>query len=749
MIKFFLKIIFLLLFLSSLSFAQTINDVVTSGNKRISKESIIVFGQIELNSKDYDQSDLNIILKELYKTNFFKEINLNLNNNILNIKLIENPIIESLKINGIKKETFKKLILDQLSLQSRNSYDETAFFKDLNLMKFILKTNGYYFSKVKTSSIINKEQNSIKLIYDVNLGKKAKIKEIKFIGDKKVKDRKLNQVIVSENAKFWKFISKKIYLDTNRIKLDKRLLVNYYKNNGYYNVNIEDSFIELSNEGYFNLTYSINAGKKFIFNELDLEIPDDFDQKYFLNITNLIKDLKNQTYSLNKIDNILKEIDKIALSKDYQFINATMSENIVDGNKLNINFSLSESEKFYVEKINVYGNQHTIEEVIRNAFIVDEGDPFNEILFNNSINNLKAKNIFKTVDFNVKEGSKSNLKIIDLNIEEKPTGEISLGAGFGTTGGSFGGGIVENNFLGQGVKLDTNFSVSKNSLKGQFIYAKPNFNYTDNTLFTSVKSTSTNRLSDFGYKTSEIGFSLGTSFEQYEDLFFKPDISIAYEKLETSSTASDNYKKQEGDFFDTYFIYSLNYDQTNQRYRPTEGYRTSFYQEVPLLSDGYELVNAVETTRYHELPSEMIGKISFYAKSVNTIIGDKDTRISKRLYVPSRRLRGFESGKIGPVENNDYVGGNYLTAINLSTTVPQLLPSFQNTDISFFIDAANLWGVDYNKSLDDRSSIRSSIGIGLDLNTPIGPLSFSLTEPITKSSSDITESFRFSLGTTF
>ncbi|MDA7573596.1 outer membrane protein assembly factor BamA, partial [Candidatus Pelagibacter sp.] len=608
---------------------------------------------------------------------------------------------------------------------------------------------GYYFSKIKTSSIINDKQNSIKLIYDVELGEKAKIKEIKFIGDKKFKDRKLSQIIVSENAKFWKFISKKIYLDSNRIKLDKRLLINYYKNNGYYNVNIEDSFVELSSDGYFNLTYSINAGKKFIFNDLSLEMPSDFDEKYFSKINNQIKDLKNQTYSLNKIETILKEIEKIALAKDYQFINASMSENITDDDKLNIKFTLSESDKFYVEKINVFGNQHTIEEVIRNAFIVDEGDPFNEILFNNSINNLKAKNIFKSVNFNVKQGSKSNLKIIDLDIQEKPTGEISLGAGFGTTGGSFGGGIVENNFLGQGVKLDTNFAVSKRSLKGQFVYSKPNFNYTDNTLFTSVKSTSTDRLSDSGYKTSEIGLSLGTSFEQYEDLFFRPDISVTYENLETSSTASANYKKQEGNFFDTYFLYSLDYDQTNQRYRPTSGYRTIFYQEVPILSDGYELVNSIETTKYHELPAEMIGKISFYGKAVNTIKGDKDTRISKRLYIPSRRLRGFESGKVGPIENNDYVGGNYLSTINLSTTLPQFLPSFQNTDFTIFLDAANVWGVDYNKSLDDRSTVRSSIGIGLDLNTPIGPLSFSLSEPITKSSSDITESFRFSLGTTF
>ncbi|MDB4157315.1 outer membrane protein assembly factor BamA [Candidatus Pelagibacter sp.] len=748
MIKLFLKVNFVLFFFTSLCFSEIINSTNISGNKRISKESILMFGNIDLN-KNYESADLNLILKNLYETKFFKDIKINLSNNILNINIIENPIIESLEINGLKKKSFQDLILDKLYLKSRNSYSESAFSKDLNLVKIILKTNGYYFSKIETSTVINEDQNSIKLIYNIDLGKKAKIKEIKFVGDKKFKDRKLNQIILSEESKFWKVISKSIYLDYNRIELDKRLLLNFYKNNGYYNVKIEDSFVELSNDGDFNLTFSINSGQKFIFNELSLEMPADFDERYFVKINDLLKSLNKETYSLNKVDNILKEVEKIALSKDYQFLDASLSEKIVNNNELNIKIFLSETEKFYVEKINILGNQHTIEEVIRNSLIVDEGDAYNEILFNNSINNLKAKNIFKTVEFNIKDGSDANLKVIDLNIEEKPTGEISLGAGFGTQGGTFGGGIIENNFLGKGVKLDTNFSLSKGSVNGKFIYAKPNFNYTDNTLFTSIESISSDKIKDFGYKTSELGFSVGTRFEQYENLYFRPDIAITYEKLKTSSTASASYKKQAGDFFDTYLIYSLDYDKRDQKYRTTEGFRTVFYQEIPIVSDGYELVNSIETTRFYQLPSEMVAKFSFFGKAVNAISSNKDTRLSKRLFIPSQKLRGFEAGKVGPIENNDYIGGNYISTINFTTTLPQILTSFQNADISFFIDAANIWGVDYNSSLNKNKSIRSSIGIGLDLQTPVGPLSFSLSETLSKSSTDITESFRFNLGTTF
>ena len=734
------------LFLATICFADIVKNIQVEGNKRISKESIIVFGNIQKN-EDYNQSDLNSILKNLYETNFFKKVNLGIKNNILKISVIENPIIESLEINGITSSKLTEVLLDQIQLKSRNSYIESIFQKDLNLIKNIIKSSGYYFAEINTSAIKNAEQNSIKLIYDIDLGDKAKINEIQFIGDKKIKDRKLINVITSEESKFWKFISNRVYLDKDRINLDKRLLTRYYQNNGYYNVNIENSFVEFKNNGSFKLIFKINSGKKFTFNKLTITLPDDYDPKYFVKINNLLNKLENQNYSLNKINKILKEIDNIALLKQYEFIDAVVSEDIVEDDKLDITFSLIETDKFYVERINILGNQHTLEEVIRNSFIVDEGDPYNEILFNKSINNIKAKNIFGSVDSKIQNGSNPNLKIIDISVTEKPTGEISLGAGVGTSGGTFGGGIKENNFMGKGIKLDTNVQISENSVKGQFVYAKPNFNYSENTLFTTLRSTSKDKLKDSGYKTSDLGFSLGTAFEQYENLLLRPEIATSLESLKTTSTASANYKKQEGSYFDAYLNYSLDYDLRNQRFRPTDGIRTVFYQELPILSESNEIMNSFDVSKYQTLVSDMVAKLNFSVKTINAIT-DNDVRVSKRLFIPQSKLRGFESGKVGPVENNDYIGGNYISTFNLTTTLPQILPSFQNTDISLFFDAANVWGVDYNSAIDN-SKIRSAAGISLDLNTPVGPLNFSLSQPISKASTDKTESFRFNLGTTF
>ena len=746
MIKLIVKINFIIFFISSLSLAQIVTDISVEGNKRISKESIIIFGDIDFN-KNYNDDDLNSILKNIYETNFFKEINLKIKNSILQFTVVENPIIEDVQINGIKSENLTELLFDQLQLKNRSSYIESSFLSDLNLIKNTIKNSGYYFATIKTSSTLNEDQNSIRLIYDIDLGNRAKIQQVQFIGDKKIKDRKLKNIITTEESKFWKFISQSVYLNSERIELDKRLLSNYYKNNGYYNVKITNSFVEFNNDKSFKLIFNIDAGEKFKFNELSLVLADDYDLRYFIDINTSLKKLKNQDYSLNKIEKILREVDKIALSKQYQFIDASLKETIIENDKLNILISLKDHEKFYVEKINILGNSFTIEEVIRNTLIVDEGDPYNEILFNKSVNNIKAKNIFSTVETEIIPGSSEGLKVINLTVKEKPTGEISLGAGIGTSGGTVGGGIKENNFLGKGIKLDTNMQVSANSIKGIFIYEKPNFNYSDNSLFTSLRSTTSDNLSDFGYETSDLGVSVGTSFQQFENLYFSPAIDISYEKLETTSAASAAKKKQEGDYFDTYLNYSLNYDLRNKTFRPDEGYRNSFIQELPLVSESYEIVNSFESTRYQKI-SNMVTKVSFYGKAVNTL-NNKDVRVSKRLYIPGSKLRGFESGKIGPIENDDFIGGNYVSAVNFSTTLPQVLPSFQNMDFSFFVDAANVWGVDYDSAIDDNTKIRSSTGVAMDILRPVGPLNFTLSQPITKNSTDKTESFRFNLGTTF
>ena len=747
MLKIFLKSLVIILIFFSTSLADVVKKIEITGNKRITSQSISVLGGISLN-EEYDDLKLNSVLKKLYNTNFFSNINLSIENSIMKINVIENPIIENIEISGVKNKNFLKSIKDQMILKNRMSYTEAQFSRDLNIIKNIFKSSGFYFAKINSTMIKDESLNSVSITIDIDKGERAKIKEIVFIGDKKIKDKKLLQVITSEEHKFWKFISNKVFLNESLIELDKRLLTNYYRNLGYYKVKVLNSFAELKQNDSFKIVYNIDAGEKYFFNDFALNLPSDYEEKDFFQITKLFSKLKGSIYSLDNLNRILEEIDYIASLRLYDFIDINVTEDIFD-DKINFTFNVVDSEKFYVEKINILGNFVTIEEVIRNKFIVDEGDPLNNLLFNKSIDEIRSLGIFKSVQSEIKEGSQSNLKVVNIKVEEKPTGEISLGAGVGTNGTTIGGGIKEKNFLGKGIDLSTDIDISEQALKGKFVYSKPNFAYTDNTLFTSVNSSTTDYLTDFGYELSDIGFSVGTSFQQYENFFFSPELSLAIEDLKTNSTASTNLKKQEGSYEDFYFNYGLDYDLRDSSFRPKKGSKTSFYQQLPIISGNNEIVNVAVFTQYKTLSkkSDLVGKASIYLKAVNSL-DDSDVRISKRAQVPSSRLRGFQKGKVGPVDNSDYIGGNYVSTLNLSTNLPGL-SSLEALDFNYFIDIANVWGVDYSSSIDESNVVRSSTGLALDVFTPIGPLSFSFAKPITQKNTDKTETFRFQLGTTF
>ena len=725
--------------------AEIISDLRVEGNNRVSNETIYIFSKIK-KGDDLSNADLNDALKRLYETNFFEDVKLSLENKILTIKVIEYPVVQEIIINGIKRKKTVEEIKEQVILKEKNPFRKSLIQRDLNTLLNIFKQSGFYFAEVDVEIKDNKN-DTVDLIYNVNSGEKATISEIKFIGDKIFKDRKLHSVITSEESKFWKFISKGKYLNIERINLDKRLLKNFYLNKGYYQVEVNDAYSSILDKENFILTYNIDAGKKFFFNNLELNLPNDFDPNKFKKLKKIFSNLKGEKYNLNKVEKILDEIDKVALLENYEFLDAKVLENIYD-NKIDLTFDIIETKKLYVNKINILGNNITSEEFIRNQLLVDEGDPFNQLLHNKSINTLKSKGIFGSVESKVYDSEESAKTDIDIIIEEKATGEISAAAGFGTDGSSVSLGIRENNFNGKGIVLETNLSIGQDSVRGMVNYSHPNFAYSERALNTSLESTVTDKLTTYGYKSTLNRVSLGTRYEQFDNIFFSPSFSISDESLETTSSASSAYKKQEGSYFDTLFSYGLTYDLRNSPYQPTDGFISRWYQEIPVTSDDSTIINGYTFTTYKELSDDFVISTGIFTRAANSLTDD-DVRVSKRLFAPKSRLRGFETGKVGPKDGTDHVGGNYITTFNTSSTVPYIFQTMENTDLKVFLDVGNVWGVDYSSSIDDSNKIRSSSGIALEFFTPIGPMSFSYAETITKADTDVTESFRVQLGTTF
>ena len=746
----YFKISLLTLFLNlsfflSFPLAEKINQIQIIGNERISDDTIKMFSNVEIN-QDIKILNLDTILKDLYKTNYFNIVSVNFIDGVLYIKVEEAPLIDEIIISGLKAKKFKELIRENLILKPRNSFNDYLLSEEIKSIKSQFRELGFYFIKIDPY-IETLDNNLVNIEYKIELGEKAKISKISFIGEKVFKDKKLKSVILSEEYKFWKFISGKKYLKPEILELDKRLLKNFYLNKGFYNVKINSSFAKLMDNEEFELIFNIDSNKKIFFNDLNIILPNDFDKTNYVKLDNFFKKIKGKPYSINSVEKILDQIDAITIEDEFKTIKATVEENIIES-KLNIDFIIEESERFFVEKINIFGNNITRENVIRNQLELDEGDPFSEILAKKSENNIKNLNFFKDVKSEITDGKNLNSKIINLLVEEKATGEISAGAGAGTEGGTFFFGVKENNYLGKGLAVDMNASISAERFKGLLSITDPNYKNSDKSVFVNAQAIEIDQLTDFGYKTNKTGFELGTKFEYLEDVYLGLSTSTFVEKIETDSTASARQKAQTGNYLDTFLKFNFNVDKRNQKFKTTDGYTTNYGLSMPLVSDTNTVTNSFNYKIYSELYENNVSSLSILLKGSTSLTND-DIKLSERLFLPSSKLRGFESGKVGPKDGNDFIGGNFISAINLQSTLPILFQNSQNLDAVIFFDVANIWGVDYDSSINDNSKIRSSIGIGVDWMTVVGPLSFSLTEVISKDTTDVEQSFRFNLGTTF
>ncbi len=723
--------------------SEIIKKIEIYGNERVSDQTIVIFSNLKVGD-DIKTNDLNISLKEIYNTNYFEDVKMSFEDGILKINVKENPIIQSVLINGIEKNNIYEKIQEVTSKIEKYPFIKNQVNEQVILLKNILKSYGYYFVELETSINAN-NNNTVDLIYNFDLGEVAKISKINFIGNKVFRDSTLRNVIISEESKFWKFITRNKFVDSNRIKADVSRLTKFYKNRGYFEVKVKSTTTIINEDQQFELIFNISSGDKYYFNNFEFISNENLPIESIEKFKNDTTKLQGKKYSKKILNNLIDNLNEFTLRNEFIFINAKYDEIIKSENKIDVVIKFDELEKNFVERINILGNFITDEKVIRNSLIIDEGDPYNELLFDKSIQNLKAKNIFKTVKYKSKKNVNSN-KIIDIEVEEKPTGEIFAGAGTGTTGTSLTAGIKENNYLGLGIVLDTNFTITDDTLKGKFSVLNPNYKNSDKSLKTSLENSTNDSMSSSGYKTNRLGFTLGTEFEQMNDFFVNLETSVFYEDLETSSKANKIVKRQEGNYFENLLSYSISFNRLDQNYQPTDGFINKFSQTLPIISDDASLENSFTSSVYHSINENLILSANLYLKTINSL--DDNVRISKRVYIPARRLKGFEGGKIGPKDGTEYIGGNYATALNLNSTLPNLLFENENIDFNFFIDMANVWEVDYDSSLDSNK-IRSSTGISMNWYSAIGPLTFSYAVPLSEAKTDITEKFRFQIGTSF
>jgi outer membrane protein insertion porin family len=557
-------------------------------------------------------------------------------------------------------------------------------------------------------------------------------------------------VITSSEDGWWKFFSTSA-LSEQRIEYDKQLLKEFYKSKSFYDVQIESAFASVDKNNKFTLTYSINSGKKYKFGDYDLKVAGlvlkEEDIKEIKNISNKL--LKNEFYSPLTTNKINKQITDFLESRKYGNFEINLQDAKAADDKINIIVQLNEGQKSLVNKINIQGNTITEEKVIRDNLIVSEGDQLNSSKVKKSIDNVKSKQLFSKVDYKIEDSDKKNFKDLNLFVKEQPTGNISAGVGYGTNGGLFEASLNERNFLGQGINLNFTGRLSADVIRGEFSYLNPNYKNSNKELAASLFS-EVDDYKNSGYQNKRAGTKFATKYEIYEDIFFRPNLGVQFDKLEVTGDASSLLRSRQGDFVTTSFGYNFLFDQRDSKFTPTSGSIIYFDQNIAtFFSDIPTVQTGVGATFYKELLNEKyIGSIK--ARLANVVaFNDKDVKLSDRIFSSASDLRGFEQRGVGPVDSGDHIGGNNLAALSLKSTFPNPIPENLRATTFLFLDMGNVWGADYSSSISNSSKLRTSTGIALDLMSPIGPLSFTYSIPLSKASTDKEQNFLFNIGSSF
>ena len=512
-----------MLIISSNVYADVVSKIDISGNDRISENTIIDIIDFKKKS-NYSNSDLNNFQKKLFETNFFSNVKLKLEGDILKLIVIENPLIEFFIIQGVINKTREDLIYEKVLLGQNKIFSQFLLNQDIEIIKKIFNDAGYFDTSV-FPEISKLPNGNVNVVLSVNREEQHKIKRIFFIGDKYFKSSTLSDVVSSSEHGWWKFLSSSSSVNMNRIEFDKQLLKNFYLNEGFYDIQILSSDISFEEKNKASITFSISSGKKYNFSEFALiDSEKNLNKQDFDTINEFIASELDGNFSNKKINNLRQKIYTYLNLRKIEFVKFNIIPKKTENNLITTNIIIEKTARNFVNNIDVKGNSITEEEVIRRELTFSEGDAFSRYKLDKSEDNLKSSGIFKEVKTNIKNLNNESVDI-EVDVKEQPTGAISAGLGVGSSGASVSAGISEKNLFGKAINVSSNISLGTENIKGNILTSIPDFNNTDNVLLYNLFATSTD-FENAGYESSVVGNSLAIKYDLYEDITFKPGIGI-------------------------------------------------------------------------------------------------------------------------------------------------------------------------------------------------------------------------------
>ena len=734
-----------------------ISRIDVTGNNRIDENTILNYAKLSIGDA-YNQAEVDEALRDLYKTELFSDVQINYDNSRIVITVQENFLINQVAFEGNKAINDDSL-KDLVSLNARSTFSKNKLEEDISTIISSYRSAGRY-SVVVEPKIIKLDFNRIDLVYEINEGSITKITDINFIGNKNYSDRVLRSVISTSRStwidKIWG--TGRSY-DNAIMEYDKELLSQFYRDNGYINFNVVNAIGELNNSsGNFVITFTIDEGDRYQFG--DVSILNQLDEAYTSSLAGLITTNVDNYYDESEINlNKTNLVDFMKANGNPFAIVDVIEEINENTKKVNLTYIFENGQPLYVERIEISGNQRTYDYVIRRELKISEGDALNETYLSQSMRNLRGLNFFSDVKLNTIDGSAPDKKVIQITVSEKPTGSLMFGAGYSSVSGFVGSVYIkENNLLGKGQRVATQFSLGGDQSLVNIQFTEPSFLSSDVSAGIDIFGNETDLTDDSGYKNKEIGAGLRFGFPLSEDLHlvtkYKYTNNEVYDVPENSSAA---LTQLEGTRNISEFGYSLRYNTLDNMVSPSNGTLLDFSQDLAGLGgDVKYLRTEISGNYYKDFTNNLVGSISL---NMGHIFGldDQDVLISDAFRNPGTILKGFAPSGISPrftaneSSDEEAVGGNTYISTSAELTFPfGSLTNEYGVKGGIHLNAGSLFDSDLDPSdINDSDSYRTSIGASVFWDSPVGPLRFDITEAIDKETFDKTEFFQFSGGTNF
>lgn len=744
-----------------------VNRIVVRGNQRIDQTTVLSYLPIQAGDT-VDAVVLDVAVRTLTRTQLFANVQLGVQpNGDLIVEIVENPIINQVVFEGNGAISEDKLT-EEVTLKPRGIYTRARVQEDVGKIVELYRLSGRISATV-TPKLVQLEQNRVDVVFEIDEGPETGVQAITFLGNSAYPDNELREVMVTKQSQWWRLFSSNDNYDPNRLDFDREQLRKFYTNRGYYDFRVISAVAELTpDDGNFGISLTVDEGDRYNFGEVEIVTENDRLNPDFLKL--LLPIRSGDLYESDKIESAVDALTFAAGSAGYAFVEIEPSFRAnPETDTVDITFNVKEGQRVYVDRINIIGNTRTLDNVIRREMVLTEGDAFNRTLLERSRNNLRGLGFFKDVTVEEGRGSAPDRSVVNVVVEEQPTGELSVGAGFSSVDSFVVNlGITERNFRGRGQNVVAR--VEWGSLRQQidFRFTEPKFLGRDlRAGFDAFHSRyDLSEFSSYDYRSTGGGLRLTYPLNANTLLsaryFLKLDeIIVPTDFCSSLGQGSNALCDQVGSFLNSSAGYTLFVDRRNDPVRPTRGWTGSLRQDFAGIGGDVNYVKTeADMSAYWGITPSWIVTATTSAGYVTGWGGDP-IRINDRFFKGGNSFRGFETAGIGPraLNTTDALGGNFYAIGTLELTVPNGLPEEYGIRTSLFTDVGTLGALDDrykvtatglpDASIVDELALRASAGVSIHWRSPMGPIRFDLSHILGQEEFDKTETFRFSTSTQF